>query len=272
MTTAISTTEKTNDQESAGSGELICRLAPGSRLKLIGLGGIGGIVLKYLAIFLRSLNIPIRLVLIDGDGFEPANSSRMEFETLGKKAEVKAAEIADVLESSDVTVIPVPEFVGRENIERLIRPGDHVFLCVDNHPTRRLVSEHCVTLPDVALFSGGNDGVDPPRERGTFGNVQIHIRQNGRDLTAPLTRFHPEIRNAEGDLPGGPNCTEQALSTPQILFANLSVASAMLNAFFAYTCGELAYQEVQFDLLEARSLPQFPLPRQQIPQPLPAPE
>ena len=44
----------------------------------------------------------------------------------------------------------------------------------------------------------------------------------------------------------------------------------MLNALFAYTCGRLAYQEVQFDILEARSLPQFPLKEEEIPQPPPA--
>ena len=50
-----------------------------------------------------------------------------------------------------------------------------------------------------------------------------------------------------------------AVSTPQILFTNLTVASALLNAFFAHGCGRLAYQEVKFDVLEARMLPQLPL-------------
>jgi hypothetical protein len=122
------------------------------------------------------------------------------------------------------------------------------------------VSEHCQTLKEVALFSGGNEGVDPPRERGVYGNVQIFIRKNGRDVTAPLTKFHPEIAHAEGELPGGPNCGELALSTPQILFANLAVASAMCSAFFAYATGNLHYQEVKLDILENRLLPQLSLP------------
>lgn len=251
--------------------DLLCRLAPGSRLKLIGLGGIGCIVLEYLAIFLRSLNIPLRLALVDGDQFEPKNFSRMAFSQMGNKAEIKAAEIAEKLEGSQVSVVPVPEFVSTENIERIIKAGDHVFLCVDNHPTRRLVSEHCLKLSSVALFSGGNDGIDPPRERGTYGNVSVHIRAEGRDLTVPITRFHPEIARAEGELPGGPNCGQLAESVPQIIFANLAVASAMLNAFFAYCCGLLSYQEVSFDILEARALPQFPLKPDRYPQPLPSP-
>ena len=82
---------------------------------------------------------------------------------------------------------------------------------------------------------------------------------------------HPEIARAEGELPGGPHCGELAVSVPQIQFTNLAAASWMLNAFFAYSCGRLAYQEVKFDILEARALPHFPLKPGEIPEPLPSP-
>lgn len=240
--------------------DLVCHLPAEARIKIVGLGGVGSIVLEYLAIFLRSLQRPLRLVLIDGDEFEIANAQRMKFSTLGKKADVKAEEIAALLAGSPVGVVSVPEYVGRENLSRLIREGDIVFLCVDNHPTRRLISEHCETLPNVTLFSGGNDGVEPPDRRGTYGNVQAFIREQGESRTMPITRLHPEIRNATGDLPGGPNCGQLALSSPQILMANLAVASHLLNAFFAWSCGALSYQEVQFDILEGRAIACFPTP------------
>jgi hypothetical protein len=241
------------------TSELVCDLADDSRVKVIGLGGIGCVVLQYLAVFLKSLDRPVRLVLIDGDRFEIANNRRMIFQTVGNKAEVKAAETVAWLGACEVSVVAVPQYVTVESVEKLILPGDHVFLCVDNHPTRKLVSDHCARLPSVALFSGGNEGVDPPRERGTYGNVQVYLRRDGRDLTAPLTRFHPEIANPRGKLPTEASCVELAASTPQILFTNLAVASAMLNAFFAYLCGRLTYQEVKLDVLEARMLPQLPL-------------
>ncbi len=241
------------------SGELVCGLAAESRVKLIGLGGIGGIVLPYLALFLRSLNRPLRLVLIDGDRFEPNNGTRMLFSRAGNKAEVKAAEVLSWLGACDVAVAAVPEYVTPENVERLIRPGDHVLLCVDNHPTRKLVSDHCGTLESVALFSGGNDGVEPPEKLGTYGNVQVYLRREGRDVTASLTRFHPEIAHPVGKLPTELSCVELAQSVPQVLFTNLAVASAMLNAFLASTCGRLHYQEVKLDVLAARMLPQLPL-------------
>jgi len=250
--------------------ELRCELAPDSRIKMIGLGGVGCIAVRYLSLYLNSLRRPMRLVLIDGDTFETKNAQRMHFNGLGNKAELKAEEILNSLESSELTVVPVPEFVSEENIERLILPGDHVFLCVDNHQTRRLVAERCAELSDVALFSGGNDGVEPPDMRGTYGNVQVHIRRDGSDLTAPITRFHPEIAKAEGELPTGMDCGQMAVSSPQILFANLAAAGAMLNAFFAYTCGELSYQEVTFDILEGKFLPQFPVEAKPSPLPTPA--
>lgn len=241
------------------TSELVCDLPDDSRVKVIGLGGIGCVVLQYLAVFLKSLDRPVRLVLIDGDRFEIANNRRMIFQTVGNKAEVKAAETVAWLGACEVSVVAVPRYITVESVEQLILPGDHVFLCVDNHPTRKLVSEHCARLPSVALFSGGNEGVDPPRERGTYGNVQVYLRQDGRDRTAPLTRFHPEIANPKGKLPTEASCVELAASTPQIVFTNLAVASAMLNAFFAHLCGRLTYQEVKLDVLEARMLPQLPL-------------
>jgi hypothetical protein len=243
----------------APADELVCGLAEQSRIKVIGLGGIGCVVLQYLAVFLKGLARPVRLVLVDGDRFEAGNARRMVFQKVGNKAEVKAAETVAWLGASEVTVAAVPHYVSAENVADLVRPGDLVFLCVDNHPTRKLVSDHCAGLPEVALFSGGNEGVDPPRERGTYGNVQVYLRRDGRDVTAPLTRFHPEIANPKGKMPTALNCAELAVSTPQVLFTNLAVASAMLSAFFAHACGRLAYQEVKLDILEARMLPQLPL-------------
>jgi hypothetical protein len=249
---------------SSTTAELIPNLPDDSRIKVIGLGGIGCIVLQYLTVFLKSLEQPVRLVLIDGDRFEVANNRRMVFQTVGNKAEVKAAETVAWLGACDVSVAAVPQYVTTENIGQLVLPGDHVFLCVDNHATRKLVSDHCGQLPSVALFSGGNEGVDPPRERGSHGNAQVYLRRESRDVTASLTRFHPEIAHPNGKLPTELSCAELAVSTPQILFANLAVASALLNAFFAYLCGRLTYQEVKLDVLDARMLPQLPLRAEEV--------
>ncbi len=241
------------------SNSLICRLQDDSRVVVVGLGGIGGAVLQPLALFLHSHGISVRLVLVDGDEFEPKNAERQIFQSLGNKAQVKAAETVKLLGDSSVTVVPVADYITPENVASIIKTGDFVFLCVDNHPTRKLVSQHWETLADVILFSGGNEGVNPPRERGTYGNVQIAVRGNGENLTVPITRYHPEITRTKDKLPHELGCGQLVASTPQILFTNLAVASAMLNAFFAQLCDRLHYQEVKVDILEARMLPQFPI-------------
>jgi hypothetical protein len=245
-------------REGHNSGPLVCDLPEGSRVKVVGLGGIGGALLTPLALFLRSLGRPLRLALIDGDRFEPGNAARMAFRRPGNKAEVKAREVLELLDGSAVEVAAVPEFITAANAGRLLRSGDYVFLCVDNHGTRRLVSDHCGRLREVILLSGGNEGVEPPRERGTRGTVQVYLRRQGRDRTASLTRFHPEIARPRPRPAPGADCLRLAPSVPQILFTNLAVASAMLNAFFACACGRLAYQEVRLDILDARMLPMLP--------------
>jgi hypothetical protein len=260
---------KSTRQQDVDDQPLVCRFPEDARIVLVGLGGVGGALLLPLVIFLRSLYVALRLVLVDGDTFQPRDASRQAFVEVGNKAEVKAAETLPWLEHSQISVVAVDQFLKPDNIGRIIREGDFVLLCVDNHETRKLVSDHCRTLPNVTLVSGGNDGVNPPRERGTYGNVQIAVRQQGRDLTAPLTKYHPEIAQPKGKLPHEQGCGEAAPANQQIYVTNLAVASAMLNALFALICGRLAYQEVKFDILDARMLPQFELPVEQRP-PAPA--
>ncbi len=256
---------KPHDEHADGDQELICRLGEGTHIVFVGQGGVGGSLLVPLIIFLRSLDVSIRLVLVDGDKFKPRDESRQAFHEPGNKAEVKAAEILQLVEYRKIIVVPVDQFLKPENIGQIIPEGAIVLLCVDNHESRKLVSDHCQTLRNVVLLSGGNDGVNPPRERGTYGNVQIAIRREGRDLTAPLTKYHPEIANAKGKLPHEEGCGDIASVHRQIYVTNLAVASAMLSALFAYLCGRLSYQEVQFDILEARMQPQLTLPPDRIP-------
>ncbi len=241
---------------------LVYRLPENQKIKIIGLGGIGSIVLQFLSLFLDSnLRQPSRLVLIDGDEFHPSNAPRTAFGQLGNKAEVKARETLSTITSDRMAIVAVPTFITDENVAELIHDGDLLMLCCDNHPTRKLISDYCEKLSDIVLISGGNEAVDPPRELGTYGNVQIAIRRSGKNLTAPITRFHPEIAQAQGSPPSQLDCIQQAASTPQILITNLAVATAMLCAFLSLVCDpdRPAYQEIKLDVLEARMLPQLAL-------------
>jgi predicted ThiF/HesA family dinucleotide-utilizing enzyme len=215
-------------------------------IKVIGIGGIGCALLPFLARYLNHQEGPVRITLIDGDEFERGNADRQAFETLGNKAKVKATEMARAFQH--LAFRAVPEYVSEANIAQHIQEGDTIFLGVDNHKTRKLVSDHCEKLATVTLISGGNDFID--------GNVQIHIRVGGRDRTAPITRYHPEIRNPRDRSPAEMSCEElMARGAPQLLFANLAIASAMLNAFYGIREGKLTYGEVYLDILEGKSNP-----------------
>ena len=238
-------------------------LARHRALKVIGLGGVGGIVARYAAVWLAGLDEELPLVLVDGDAFEPRNARRMLFRRCGNKAAVLAEELSEHLGDA-LSIVAVEEYVGPDNVERLVRGGDLVLLAVDNHATRKLVGDRCAALDDACLISGGNDGVGPDASgrvlRGTYGNVQIHWREGGRDRTPPLDRMHPEIARPADRRPDEASCGELLAAVPQILFTNLAAASAMLNALRAYLDGELRYAEACFDVLDALMRPVLPLP------------
>jgi len=213
-------------------------------IKAIGIGGIGCALLPFLCRYLQYSGEKARVTLIDGDRFERGNAARQAFSGLGNKAEVKAGELAREYEA--VAFRSRPEYVTEDNVAGLIGEGEVVFLMVDNHASRHLVSRHVSSLADLSLISGGNDYVD--------GNVQVYIRQGGLDLTPALARYHPEIATPQDRNPAALSCEElMAAGAPQLLFANLMVASLMLNAFYALRQGGLNYSEVYLDILQNAS-------------------
>jgi hypothetical protein len=244
---------------------LVPVLADVASVKLVGLGGVGGIVARYLTAFLAASPEPTQLILIDGDEFEERNAERMLFSRCGNKAEVVCDELLPFVgDASKLTLAAVPEYLVPENLPRLLCDDDVILLAVDNHATRKLVGEHCRTrLFDSCLISGGNDGVGEDGsgrfQRGSYGNVQIHRRRDSLDLSPPLGAYHPEIEAPADRLPTDESCSEAILSVPQILFTNLATASAILNAFFLYACDRLDYPELCFDIADGRMQP-LPLP------------
>lgn len=232
------------------------RLPDNTSVKLIGLGGVGGTAARYGGIFLAALGRPARLVLIDGDTFEPRNGERMFFSKPGNKAAVTREDLLPRFAGSRLSLVAIPEYITNENIGRVIQENDIVMLAVDNHATRKLVSSHCAggQLKNVVLISGGNDGVeelpDGRRRRGTYGNCQVYVRRDGQDVSPPLTRYHPEIETPADKLPTDESCGELVTHVPQILFTNLAVASAMLNALWLHLSDALGYSEIALDIAD----------------------
>lgn len=215
------------------------------QIKVIGVGGVTTSLLPFLARYLNFEAKDCRITLIDGDEFELKNASRQAFQEIGNKAKVKARELAH--EFQKLSVRSVAEFVTPDNIERLICDGDIVLMGVDNHRTRKLVSDHCETLKDITLISGGNELTD--------GNVQVFIKKHGKEITVPITMFHPEIQDPEDKNPGEMSCQERAqqASSRQILVTNMGVAWLMFVAFWLSEQGKLdKLGEFYFDIIEGK--------------------
>lgn len=249
-------------------------LADGAVFKLIGAGGTGGIVARYGLLLVVSLaeklNRSARWVIIDGDEFEHANRVRMLFSQYGNKASVLCDELMDVVAGSRVALSAIGEYLAPENVSRLVHDGDTILLAVDNHATRKLVSDYCGRhLNEFCIISVGNDAVGPDSSgrsrRGTYANCQVYLK--GRCDSPSLTRYHPEIDEPRDRLPGEAHCTQSWASAPQNLLANLAAASAMLNALWLHLCDRLHYSELALDIADGLMRP-LPLPA---PAPCPRP-
>lgn len=214
---------------------------------VVGLGGIGSWVVQALCPFLQFHAETWTLVLIDGDEYEEKNRARQAFDELGSKAEVQTSWVARKYQR--VRVQAIGQYLSDDGAEDTypvsdaIRSGDIVFSCLDNHRTRKMVADHCATLRDVVLISGGNEYTD--------GNVQVFVRRQGQDLTCRLEKYHPELAHPVDRAPFEMSCEELAASSPQLIFTNLTAATLMLNAFYAFEQKKLDWQkpEVYFDIV-----------------------
>jgi len=213
-----------------------------NQVKVIGIGGIGSHLVFPLCRYLDALSEKAYVTLIDGDQFEPKNSDRQEFFDFGNKAEVTAERFKTSF--PELPIEAKPWYVTEENLFLCIKTRDVVFLCVDNHATRKLVSDYCKTLSNVLIISGGNEHTD--------GNVQIYLRKSGKDVTPSLTHLHPEIASPKDRNPAEMSCEELANnSAPQLIFTNFMVAACMLAAFWMVNSRgkkEVRYSEQYFDL------------------------
>lgn len=212
-----------------------------NRIVVIGLGGIGSILINKIARYVNyHRDFKANFLLIDGDNYEEKNLERQEFAMLGNKSEIKMREMQ--LNFENLHFDSFPNYITPENINTVIQEGDIVFLCVDNHKTRNLVSSYCSGMNDIILLSGGNELTD--------GNVQLYVRKGGVDVTPSLSDYHPEIETPDDKSPDEMSCEELAKSEPQLYFTNLGVATLMCWAFYkTVILKEINISEVYFDIV-----------------------
>jgi len=207
---------------------------------VVGIGGVGIPLTETVCRYVAHKAPHAHILLMDGDTFEPRNRERQAFAEVGNKADVKVRELKGL--HPELMLTAVPEFITADNAYLYIPDGSIVFCCPDNHATRKVISDHCVSLTDTLLISGGN-AFDS-------GSVQLYKKVGGREHTRPLTYLHPEIESPQDRNPAEMSCDERAAQgVPQLIFANLAVASRMLEAFWMATTGEVKWDTLYFSLI-----------------------
>ena len=215
-------------------------------ISIIALGGIGSVLVNTISRFLNSNeNLkPITIKLVDGDDYEYKNISRQEFYNYGNKANVKKRELSNRFQNIDY--LDFQMFLDENNISEIVTENSIVFVSVDNHKTRRLVSNYAKKLNNVIVISGGNELTD--------GNIQIFIRKGGENVTPSLTDYHPEIENPLDKSPDEMSCEELSHAEPQLYFTNFMVAGHMCSAFYnIIERNNYKISEVYFDILSMNS-------------------
>jgi molybdopterin/thiamine biosynthesis adenylyltransferase len=221
------------------------------KIKIIGAGGIGCYLVEPLARYLSFSEDNVEITVIDGDSYEEKNRERQKFSECNNKAEETVERYKK--EFPRIHFRSKAEYIVPENVISKIRENDTVLLCVDNHSTRKLVSERCSELKNITLISGGNDYTD--------GNVICYIRKDGKDITRSPVDLHDKIANPTDKNPGTyteaerSGCQQQTEQNPQLLFTNVAIASMMLNCYRKCENDQVNFHQIYVDIDSLRTRP-----------------
>jgi len=212
-----------------------------SKFKVIGLGGIGSYIVEPLCRYLSESENDIELTLIDGDVYKEKNKNRQKFVNFQNKAEESCRLLKEIF--SKIHIKFKSHYINDSNVFSTIREDDNIFLCVDNHATRKIVSDRCEELNNIVLISGGNDTTD--------GNVICYVKKDEKNITNPPTKLYSSIANPVDKIPFSgerTGCEEIIESEPQLLFTNLAIASMMLNCYRKIENNKITFNQVYIDI------------------------
>ena len=202
---------------------------------VIGVGGVGQKVLDDLPqVMAYELDEKrSNLILCDGDSFEEKNLLRQKLteRMIGQnKAECYARMIS--ARFSTIHTVAHGYYMTPENIEAIIgtekRRIVFLLLAVDSIRTRKMINDWAIRnlKCPFCIISGGNELED--------GSVQVFRKGGYNDAlnkTAPLDKWHPEVRYPADKHKFDLSCDELRKSEPQLILTNRAVATAMSCAF-----------------------------------------
>jgi len=204
------------------------------RTVVIGCGGIFSQLWPLLGKF-SSLHpaAPKELLLVDKDRFSMSNLERQDMrpEDAGRsKAELFAERLK--YRHSNLDVKAVAEFVTAANAAKIIPDRSLVFSAVDNHATRKVLSEHARTLRDIVIISGMNYE--------TGGASSVYAVLEGKEASQRLEHVYDEIANPKDKNPGDVPCAdlENQPGGEQQAITN-AFAAIFMNHFFVKMLGEI---------------------------------
>jgi len=223
--------------------EVVVSFIPAERIHLIGCGGIGSWLLPPLLRFLDSKHFSGDIVLWDGDKYTESNRFRQSFapECInGNKATVQMR--ANWNSFPELSLVARDSYVLLNNVLHVVHNNAWIIAAVDNHPCRALLDSQAKSVENVVIFYPGNELVD--------GNVYVHVRKDGQDLTPPISIAHPEVlKTTHGDRKSV-GCEEMIdQGSSQLLITNFNAATATLNAFHAYWEHGVSYNRRRMQML-----------------------
>jgi len=185
---------------------------------IIGAGGTASHLIPALRRMLATEDI---VHIWDADRVEDKNLQRQMFED----HEVGALKAQVYEDRYGFQFVAHNEFVGEDNVAKVIEEGDTVFICADNMAVRRVIAAHVNTLENVTLINGGNEMFT--------GSSQVFIRRAGQNLTPNITYHAPEINREDPDM-ASLSCAEIAVlpGGEQTMLANFQVAALMLSHYW----------------------------------------
>lgn len=191
---------------------------------VIGAGGTASHLIHALVQYATTLG-PHKIHMWDADHVEEKNLERQLFHNW----EVGTHKADAFAHRWPASVVSHLEYVGEDNVARVVQDGDVVFICADNMAVRRVINTHAKTCADVVVINGGNEA--------HTGSVQLFARHDGEAETPALDWASPEFdpKNDEVDRTEL-SCAEIAVlpGGEQTIVANQTVAAFMLAALWRY--------------------------------------
>jgi molybdopterin/thiamine biosynthesis adenylyltransferase len=222
---------------------------------LIGAGGTGSHLIGPLVQLLRFHPDGTNdITIIDGDVYEDSNLNRQIFDadSLGKN---KARATATRLNRD--TIRTIAQFVDKEKfseiLEKTISKEDNflVVTSVDNHATRNAIISAIDEggYPNFVLISPGNQYAS--------GQVVVYAKEDNTNLTTHPFDKYQDLAEPEDVIPGeGDGCAEQAVSTPQLITANMGAAWGTLLTISNMLDEKGWYEEIHFNCRRSKMVTQ----------------